>query len=481
MRVISGVLCALALSAGPICASQRDPNKPEQVLSLGEAVRLALVNNLNLLSTVDVVQGAQISEHVAESRFNFKVTPSYARGIGEQSVIDQRFGLEVSKLLPLGTLVTGSYRSDSASNQLGNFNNSIVGFGVTQPLLRGFGTKTTKFDLENSRRGLQGAERNLELSRQRLVVDVVASYYDIVRQQGLLDVAEGSLVRNRELLRASEARLLVGLASKLDVFRAELQLSQAEESLILRQEALELAFDRFKFNLGLDPWERVSLEVVEPEYQPVSVDVDALTELALRNRIEVREEHDRIDDARRSQAVSKQNLLPQLDLNMRYEQRGIGDSLYNSFNFQDSAFNVFLTTSYALDRTSERASFARSQIDVDARRRSLKLTEYSVANEVRAAARNVVRVGKSIVLQEKNIDFAEKQMRLATLRYQRGLASNFDIIDAENNLIRARSNYVSLVTDYHVAQIQLKRVSGTLDIDKEFAPGNTLPSARHHP
>ena len=481
MRVVSGVLCALVLEAGPIGASQPDPNAPEQVLSLEEAVRLALANNLNLLSTVDVVHGAQISEQVAESRFNFKVTPSYARGIGEQSVVDQRFGLEVSKLLPLGTTVSGTYRSDSATNQLGNFNNSILGFGVTQPLLRGFGTKATEFELENSRRGLQGAERNLDLSRQRLVVDVVASYFNIVRQQGLVEVAEGSLVRNRELLRASEARLLVGLASKLDVFRAELQLSQAEEALILRHEALELAFDAFKFNLGLNPFERVSLEIVEPEYQPVDVDVDALTELALRNRIEVREEHDRIDDALRGQAVSKQNLLPQLDLNMRYEQRGIGDSLGSSFNFQDSAFNVFLSTSYTLDRTSERASFALSQIDVDGRRRSLMLTEYNVANEVRAAARNVQRVGKSIVLQERNIDFAEKQMRLATLRYQRGLASNFDIIDAENNLIRARSNYVSLVTDYHVAQIQLKRVSGTLDIDKEFAPGNFLPSARHHP
>ena len=101
--------------------------------------------------------------------------------------------------------------------------------------------------------------------------------------------------------------------------------------------------------------------------------------------------------------------------------------------------------------------------------------------EVRAAARNVERIGKSIVLQERNIDFAEKQLRLATLRYQRGLASNFDIIDAENNLIQARSNYVSLVSDYHVAQIELKRVTGTLDVEAEFAPGNFLPGARHHP
>ena len=104
-----------------------------------------------------------------------------------------------------------------------------------------------------------------------------------------------------------------------------------------------------------------------------------------------------------------------------------------------------------------------------------------MTREVRAAARNVERVGKSIVLQERNIEFAEKQLRLASLRYQRGLASNFDIIDAENNLISARSNYVSFISEYNVALIELKRVNGTLDLQKEFAPGRHAPPARHHP
>ncbi len=481
MREVLAVGLSLVLGTSVLSAGAQNAIAPERVLSLEEAVQLALVNNLQLLSTLDVVQGAQISKQVSESRFNLKLTPSYARGLGDQSTIDQRFGLEASRLLSFGTTVTGSYRSDATNSSLGNFNNSSISLGVTQPLLRGFGQRATTFDLENSRRGVQGAERNLDLTRQRLAVDVVASYFNIVRQRGLVEVAEKSVERTKELLRASEARLEVGLASKLDVFRAELQLSQAEDSMILRSEALELAHDAFKFNLGLGPHERVSIEVVEPEYRPLAIDLNEMTELALQNRIEVREERDRITDSQRGLAVSKQSLLPQLDLNMRYEKRGIGDSLISSFGFQDSAFNVFLSTSYAVDRTSENASFALSQIDVDARRRSLRLVEYNVVNEVRAAARSVERVGKSILLQERNIDFAEKQLRLATLRYQRGLASNFDIIDAENNLIQARSNYVSLVTDHHVAQIQLKRVTGSLDIETEFAPGNFLPSARHHP
>ena len=231
-----------------------------------------------------------------------------------ETSVDQRYGLDVSKLLPYGTTVAASVRSDWSRSEFGNLTNSGVSFQMTQPLLRGFGPTSTQLHLTNARRNLVSSDRNLELSRQRLAVEVVAGYYNILRQRGLVDVAEGALERSKELLRASEARLKVGLASKLDVFRAELQLSQAEEGVIIRQEALELALDDFKFKLGLDLTDEIVLEMVEPEYQPLATDLEELTRLALDNRVEVLEEKDRIADARRSLSISKQNLLPQLKI-----------------------------------------------------------------------------------------------------------------------------------------------------------------------
>mgnify|MGYP003693588819 CR=1 FL=1 len=59
---------------------------------------------------------------------------------------------------------------------------------------------------------------------------------------------------------------------------------------------------------------------------------------------------------------------------------------------------------------------------------------------------------------------------LATLRYQRGLASNFDVVDAEGSLVLARSALVSLLTRYQVARIELMRVTGALDVDASSGP-----------
>src|SRR3990170_8423103 len=211
------MLMGVLLSVAAVLSFVQAPASPEatastRVLTLEEAVKLALIENLNLQSSVDVVQGAMIGENLAESRFNFKMTPSYERGFGESSLVDQGVGLEVSKLLPFGTTITGSLRSDWAGSELGNFNASAASFRVTQPLLRGFGKKATEYDLENSRRNLQSSERNLELSRQRLAVDVVSNYYNIVRQAGLVGGAGKSLGRNKEVPRGPQGRAGGGVA-----------------------------------------------------------------------------------------------------------------------------------------------------------------------------------------------------------------------------------------------------------------------------
>ena len=72
---------------------------------------------------------------------------------------------------------------------------------VTQPLLRGFGPNAAFYDLRQSRRSREGQERQYELGRQRLAVDVTRSYYQVIQQRQLLAVARQSLDRSESLRR----------------------------------------------------------------------------------------------------------------------------------------------------------------------------------------------------------------------------------------------------------------------------------------
>jgi outer membrane protein len=440
-------------------------------LDLATAVRLALEHNFSLLDSVAALTATRWQESSVSGQFLPQVVPLFQRGEGRTL-----FGLDVSQKLPWtgGTLVaSGRYVSEPDTALEAPYPRTTdLRLLLSQPLLRGAGPNVTYFDLTNARRAVVAQERSFELARQRLAVEVAAAFYSVVAQRQLFEVADQSLRRTEGLLDASDARLKVGMASKLDVFRAELQAAQAREGMIRSQAALENALESFRGKLALPPANPVEPEEMtlrvpgEEEDEPLPV----LVQRAVENRLELAEARDRVSDSRRAAALARQNLLPQIDLNLGVTQLGFGRSFGNAFGMADRQVEFFLSASYPLRRTTERANRAVSEIEVQVRERGVHQLELEVEREVHRAVRDLDRIRKSVDVQLQAVDVAEKQRRLAALRYQRGLASNFDVVDAESNYVVARSALVGLLTSYAVARLELLRVSGTLSVDTEFAP-----------
>jgi outer membrane protein TolC len=448
-----------------------DPNPGTPTLDLAAAVRVALERNFSLLDSADAVSASRWQESAARGEFLPQVVPLFQRGDGRTL-----FGLDVSQKLPWtgGTLTaSGRYVSEPELDVETPFPRSTdLGLILSQPLLKGAGPNATYFNLTNAERAVVTQERSLELARQRLAVQVAAAYYAVVAQRQLFEVADQSLKRTEGLLDASDARLKVGMASKLDVFRAELQAAQAREGMIRSRAALENALEQFRGILALPPddlVEPMTVELAAPG-EGTEEPVDLLVGRALDNRLELREARDRVGDARRAASLARQNLLPQVDLNFGVSQLGFGRSFGDTFRAADTQVQFFLSASYPFQRATEKANRAVREIEVQARQRGVHQLELEIEREVYQAHRELDRIRQSVEVQEQAVEVAAQQRRLAVLRYQRGLASNFDVVDAESNYVVARSALVSLLTSYAVARLELLRVVGTLSVDTEFAP-----------
>jgi outer membrane protein TolC len=443
------------------------PSPGASTLDLASSVRAALEHNFGLLSAGDSVQAARFRESAAKGQFYPKLTPRYLVTPDDKSLL-----IDASQRLPWsGAILTASTTLRSTELTADPLSHTAdLRLILTQPLLRGFGPNATYFDLRNSRRGVEAQARSYALARQRLAVQVAAAFYNVVAQRQLLAVSRQSLRRGENLRKASEARLKVGLVSKLDVFRADLQASQTQEALVRSEAGLETALEQFRGLLGLpvsdnvEPEAVILPETVEQETEPLEI----LVGRALENRIELREARDQVDDARRSASLARQNLLPQLDVNLGLSRSGFGPTYHDALRSTDTKLDAYFTTSYPIERSAEQAGRAVAELEVQGRERAVRQRQIDIESEVRASARELERIRKSIELQRKGVEVADQQLRLATLRYQRGLASNFDVVDAEGSLVLARSALVGLVTSYRVAQMDLRRVTGTLDVDREF-------------
>jgi outer membrane protein TolC len=443
------------------------PTEGAPTMSLASAVRFALERNFGLLDSVDAVNATRWLEKAALGQFYPTLTPVFQKS-DDRTV----FGVDFAQALPWtgGTVTaTGRYLTQPTADSPYPRTTDLR-LLLSQPLLRGVGPNATFFQLTNARRAVQGQERSLALARQRLAVEVAAAFYAVIAQRQLLDVAGQSLERTETLRKSSEARLQVGLASKLDVFRAELQAAQASDSMVRSRAALASALERFRELLALPP-----ADPVEPEAAPLPdarddfEPVDALVRRALDTRLELEEARDQVGDARRAASLAAQNLLPQVDLNVGVTQLGYGGSFGDAWTAGDRRVEVFLSASYPIQQSAQRSTRAVAQIEVGSRERAVRQRELDVEHQVRQALRDLDQIAKSVSLQRKALEVAVQQRRLSVLRYQRGLGSNFDVVDAESSLVTARSALVQLLTAYAVARLDLKRTTGTLDVDMEFA------------
>jgi outer membrane protein TolC len=427
---------------------------------------IALRSGPAILQAHDALASAQFREDASRAQFHPQVVPSYQHGPDSQS-----FALNASQKLPWsgGTLTAiGTYTTFPITGAPDK--SSEAHLILSQPLLKGFGPTATYFDLTNSERAREGQQRSSELTRQTVAVDVTTTFYQVVRQRQLLSVARQSRKRTEGLKRASEARMKVGLASKLDVFRADLQSDTAEGSMVAAEVALQTALEQFRILLGLPPDVAVEPEavVLKEELEAGEPPLAQLLETARQRRLELKETRDQVRDGERAATIARQNLLPELDLNLDVSQLGYGSSFSDTLHAANRSVNLYLSTSYPLEHTADRANAAIADVDVASRRRRIDELERQVDGEVRSAYRNLDRIRRSVVLQRKGVELATEQRRLATLRYQRGLASNFDVVDAEGSLVNARNALVDLLTEYQVARVQLLKATGELDVEKEF-------------
>src|SRR2546427_791572 len=79
-------------------------------------------------------------------------------------------------------------------------------FTLTQPLLRGFGSRVARRPLDAAEMRRADAGRQQIVSEQQVAVDVASAFYRVLAQQSLVRVAQQSLERSRRLRDASEAK-----------------------------------------------------------------------------------------------------------------------------------------------------------------------------------------------------------------------------------------------------------------------------------
>jgi len=455
------------LQAAPVRASDAGG-----VLTLAEAVGQALVRNDRIASLRDDAKQSDLSLRLARNGFRPKLVPNILGSFGQSDVSNQTYRLDLTQRFSTGTEMRATVGTGTARNQIGTFYNTDTTLALSQPLLRGFGRSVARRPLATAEVRRADAARQESIGAQHVAVDVARAYYQVVAQQGLAEVAQKSFERSQRLLEASQAKLEAGKVSQLDVFRAHQLVIQAEGQLLDAQAAVEDARDQLRYLMGRErDYDFQLVPDIPKTADPISPE-EAVTR-ALAGRAELQSAEDAVGDADGAASFARNQLLPQLDLNLALTRRETTDSFASSFRLDRFRFATFVAITMPVDRTPRTIEYHGALIERDRRRRDVRALRTRIADETRRAVRQQDRLVKALEVTEASVQFAEKELEVAELRYQRGLSNNLDVVNAEANLLATQSRRISTLADLAVARLSLRVDMGILDPRKDF--GGTTP------
>lgn len=460
LRAFAGHVCAVvALASGSASAQTASPSP----LRLREAVAEALVHGADVASREDAVVSAKLQERLAAAPFGFRWTPSLSGGSNPGGFNTSVLGLTLSKRLPTGTDIYVNGTAESFGTGASAYRDHGYAIGFSQPLDSLFAPAATA-GLSAARRAVAASTQQLADSRQQLVVSVTDAYFAVIRAARLADAGERGLERARTLHRASLARAEAGLDTQLDVLRAELLVSQAEIAVGDQRDALASAREQLNGAIGrpLD----APLEIDDTHLPAADAPLpgrDAVA-TALDRRIDLQGQRARVEDAKRARLVARRTLLPPMNLNVEYAQRGLGSPLA-SVLAPYNGWHVGLTSSYQLDRTEQAAVAVTADIAVKAAQRESADAERRATAEVRGAERAVTRADETAATQQRAREIAERQQRLAQLRYEHGLNDIAALIDAEAAVRQAETACITADLDRRLTRLRLRRAVGILSVE----------------
>lgn len=410
-------------------------------LTLEKSISLALSQNPSYLASQERVNAAQSRVRQAASQF----FPSLD-AVGQNNLDRKAFSLLFPSFIPGGR--PQRVTLDFAKNY-------TLTFALNVPLYAG-GRLTAAY--KSAKYGLLASQESVRQTNQETVFSVKQAFFNYLVAREYVKVAEEALSLAEKTLANVKNMHDVGIASRLDLLRAEVSASNLKPPVIQARNAVKIAEAGLKTVLGLDVARPVEI-IGELTYLPVEVDPAASLASALANRPELSLINYQRMIAEESRKIAAAGALPTVAISGNYNywgdflkfKRGIWESYY-SFNLVVSVpiFKGFQTP----------AQVAEAMAAIREIEQTRKGLTDAIKFEVEASLLNLNQARESLLSQEKNVEQALEGVRVAELNYGEGLATILDVDAARVALSEARTNRLRAVYDYEIARAMLDKAMG---------------------
>ena len=349
----------------------------------------------------------------------------------------------------------------------------LVAFGQKWNASGGVSLSQTLFDnsvftgLKAARTSTEFYRLNAQLTEEQIIEQVATSYYQVLVQRHQVGVIDSTINNTQRVQGVLQSLYENGLAKKIDVDRIAVNVSNLRSRRQQLINGVELLQNQLKFYMGMPIQTLVNIPDIElSQIRPQAIAKEDSINVSDRTELTVLRTQGSLLQYQRQ--ATKNEYLPSLSLSSSYSYQGLSNG-FPLFKGQKNGASWFDVASVGLNLRvpifngfATRARLRQADVQIRKLQEDISQTRLSLSLAYENAR---TQINNSIITlnnQQENVGLAEEVYSNTQNNYNNGLATLTDLLDAENSLTEAQTNYSSALLDYRVAEIQLIKSQGAL-------------------
>jgi len=444
---------------------ESDPN-PLQFPTLPEEVRILLTQPITLEQALEI--GRRNNRDLRQAYLSIESSRAQLRQAIAANYPQLRFSSSLSDSLTAGSRLNLLLQNRTA-RRLGNFGGQVDidtqdQFTWSSALELSYNIYTSGLRPANiaaAQAQLRATELSLEATFEDLRRDITDSYYRLQQENEQLKIDQSAVKFREQSVKDAQALEKAGLGTRFEVLQAEVELANDRQLVVQTRDRQTQRRRELARLLSLP--EAIDIQTADPiaKAGEWTLPLEDSIVLAYRNRAEIEQQlaQRELNSAQRRARLSQ--LGPQLSAFARYE---LLDVIQPDDDFSlVSGYSTGLQLQWTLfDGGAARAQARQESVAIEQAENGVGRARDRIRFEVEVAYSNLQANAENIQTSLKAIESAQEEVRLARLRFQAGVGTQTDRLNAETRLTRARGNVLIAIIGYNRALAALNRAVSNL-------------------
>jgi outer membrane protein len=437
-KIAAALLLLLLGTKAEVMKAQHAPSG-DQKLTLNSAVDLALKQNLDIQIANIETATRQQDRVIARS----ELLP-HASFEADESVNRYNLKAEIGIQIPL----------PEVPHSIGPYQAVHVGSTFSAPVF----DLTLIHQYQASGHRLLASRADEQTVREETVLLTVSEYMAHLRALASITAAESRVELATRLAHQADDLLRDGVASKIDVSRAQVRLREEQQRMIDAQRDTDITLYALKRIMNVPDSQKIEFADQQDFFQTPSLDLSDPLATALVQRPELHSLAESIKAAQLAHKATVAESVPKFTFDGFWDEQG------QTFNKATPGYQyevnmrvpIFTGGRLRAERKSTALAEQRTQ-------KQLAQERNQVTEQVRDGQVELQSALHQVDLGRQEVQLANEEVTLSQGRFQSGVTDNIEVTQAQDSLARANDTEIGALFRYNIARAQLARAVGSVE------------------